>query len=63
MSIDSNRPKKKFFLAHMAPSENYIMDGVPLFVPRFSASVCKEKIITSIIDYFWQKESHKLLLT
>ena len=48
MSVDSKRSKK--FLAHLAPRENYKREGVPLFVPCFSASVCKEKIITSIID-------------
>ena len=49
MLVDSKRPKI-FFWAYLAPSENYIREGVPLFVPHFSGSVCKEKIITSIID-------------
>ena len=48
MLVDSKILKK--ILAHLAPRENYIREGVPLFVPHFSASVCKEKIITSIID-------------
>ena len=48
MSVDSKRSKKN--LAHLAPRENYITEGVPLFVPHLSASVYKEKIITSIID-------------
>ena len=48
MSVGSNN--RKNFFGTFGTKRKLHKGRHPLFVPHFSASVCKEKIITSLID-------------